>query len=133
MVHFGTYHVYPGMERDIIISLFQVKDVVNKKCQCISQKKSRHIPQSKLGLTNSSVTLDIIIINFLRVDRCSLGCEYILCTTYLVCAKHMLPTLCLMKLLQKCYSMIWSFWWDTPSSCEIWKKIIQRVTRNTEV
>ena len=67
-----------------------IKDFVSTECQCISQKKPKHIPQAKVGLINSSTLMGIIPISFLKVDRCSGGYAYISIFVYhfLQCAQE---------------------------------------------
>ena len=54
------------MEKDI-------KELINAKFHCLSQKQSRQVPYAALGTTTSSAPMNLIVIDFLKVDRCSGG------------------------------------------------------------
>ena len=83
MGHFGGERVYqlrkerfywPGMEKDI-------KDYIKNKCTCLSQRKPHVLPQAPLGTVKLSGPIDIVGIDFLKVDKCSGGYEYIFVIT----------------------------------------------------
>ena len=83
MGHLGGGRVYqlakdrfywPGIEKDI-------KDYIKNKCTCPSQRKSHVLPQAPLGTKKSSEPMDIVETDFLKVDKCSGGYEYILVIT----------------------------------------------------
>ena len=65
---------WPGMEKDI-------EDYIKNKCICLSQRKPHVLPQVSLGTVKSSGPMDIVGIDFLKVDKCSGGYEYILVIT----------------------------------------------------
>ena len=80
MAHLGADRVYhlakervywPNMEKDI-------KEFINTRCQCLSQKKPFHVLYTPLGTITSSAPMNLIAIDFLKVDKCSGGYEYIL-------------------------------------------------------
>ena len=80
MAHLGADRVYhlakervywPNMEKDI-------KKFINTKCQSLLQKKPHHVPRAPLGTITSSAPMNLIAIDFLKVDKCSGGYEYIL-------------------------------------------------------
>ena len=58
-----------------------IKDYIKIKCICLSQKKPHVLPQAPLGTVKSSGPMDIVGIDFLKVDKCSSGYEYILVIT----------------------------------------------------
>ena len=80
MAHLGVDRVYhlakervysPNTEKNI-------KQFTNTRCQCLSQKKPRHFPYAPLGTMTSGAPMNLIAIDFLKVDKCSGGYEYIL-------------------------------------------------------
>ena len=59
MYHLEKEQVYwPKMEKDI-------KEFINAKCHCLSQKKTQHIPHTPSGTTASSAQA----IDFLKVGK----------------------------------------------------------------
>ena len=83
MRHLGGERVYqpakdrfywPGMEKDI-------KDYIKNKCTCLNQRKPHVLPQAPLGTVKSSVPMDIVVTDFLKLDKCSGGYEYMLVIT----------------------------------------------------
>ena len=83
MRHLGGERVYqlakdrfywPGMEKDI-------KDYIKNKCTCLNQRKPHVLPQAPLGTVKSSGPMDIVVTDFLKVDKCSGGYEYMLVIT----------------------------------------------------
>ena len=62
---------WPNMEKDI-------KEFITTRCQCLSQKTPHHVPYAPLGTITSSAPMSLIAIDFLKVDRCSGGYEYII-------------------------------------------------------
>ena len=55
-----------------------VKDFIKNKCICLSQRKPYVMPHTPLGTVKSSVPMDIVGIDFLKVDKCSIGYKDIL-------------------------------------------------------
>ena len=55
-----------------------IKEFINTRYQCLSQKKLHHVPYAPLGTITSSAPMNLIAIDFLKVDKCSGGYEYIL-------------------------------------------------------
>ena len=51
---------WPNMEKDI-------KEFINSKCQCLSQKKPHHVPYALLGTITSITPMKLIAIAFLKV------------------------------------------------------------------
>ena len=60
-----------GMEKDI-------KDYIGNNCICFSQRKRHVLPRTDLGTVKSSGPMEIVGIDFLKVDKCSGGYECIL-------------------------------------------------------
>jgi len=80
MGHLGAERTYqlakervywPKMEADI-------KEFISTKCQCLLSKKPRIIPYAPLGTVTHAGPMDIVSIDFLKVDKSSGGFEYIL-------------------------------------------------------
>ena len=55
-----------------------IKFFIDNKCPCLASKKQHITPHSPLGTVTSTSLIDIIAIDFLRVDRAAGGYEYIL-------------------------------------------------------
>lgn len=71
MYHSAKDRVYwPNIEKDI-------KGLINTRCYRFSQKKQRHVPYAPLRTITSSAPMNIIATDFLKVDKCSGGYEYI--------------------------------------------------------
>lgn len=71
MYHLARDRVYwPNIEKDI-------KGLINTRYHRFSQKKPRHVPYAPLRITTSSAPMNIIATDFLKVDKCSGGYEYI--------------------------------------------------------
>ena len=80
IAHLGaerSYHLvksrvyWPNMEKDI-------KFFIDNECPCLASKKQHITPHAPLGTVTSTSPIDIIAIDFLKVDRTAGGCEYIL-------------------------------------------------------
>jgi len=80
MGHLGAERTYqlakervywPKMEADI-------KEFISTKCQCLLSKKPRIIPYAPLGTVTPAGPMNIVSIDFLKVDKSSGGFEDIL-------------------------------------------------------
>ena len=70
--HLAKSRVYwPNMEKDI-------KFFIDNKFPCLASKKQHITPHAPLGTVTSTSPMDIIAIDFLKVDRAAGGYEYIL-------------------------------------------------------
>ena len=70
--HLARSRVYwPNMEEDI-------KFFIDNKCPCLASRKQRITAHAPLGTVTSTSPMDIIAIDFLKVDRAAGGYEYIL-------------------------------------------------------
>lgn len=65
---------WPNMETDIT-------EYIHHKCSCIFQKKPHVIPHAPLGTITTSAPMELIGIDFLHLDKCSGGYEYLLVIT----------------------------------------------------
>ena len=73
--HLAKSRVYwPNMEKDI-------KFFIDNDCPCLASKKTNKNPHAPLGTVTSASQMDIVAIDFLKVDRAARGCEYILIIT----------------------------------------------------
>jgi len=80
MAHLGATRTYqlarerfywPNMEEDI-------KTYISKKCSCLISRKPHVIPYAPLGTVTATSPLDIVSLDFLKVDKSAGGYEYIL-------------------------------------------------------
>ena len=62
---------WPNMEKDI-------KFFIDNECLCLASKKQHITPHAPLGTLTSTSPMEIIAIDFLKVDRAAGGYEYIL-------------------------------------------------------
>ena len=83
MCHLGANRVYqlarervywPGMEKDI-------DHFVKKVCYCIKRKAPHILPKAPLGTITSTRPMQIVGIDFMHLDTCSGGYQYILVVT----------------------------------------------------
>ena len=101
LYHLAKSKVYwPNMEK-------YIKFFIGNKCPCLASKQ--HIaPHAPLGTVTLTSPMDIIAIDFLKVDRAAGGYEYILVIiiSSLDMQRHMLLQTILQKLPLKNFSMI---------------------------
>ena len=62
---------WPNMENDI-------RHFIDHKCPCLASRKTHVIPQAPLGTVTANAPMDIIAVDFLKVDRAAGGYEIIL-------------------------------------------------------
>ena len=58
-----------------------IKFFIGNECPCLASKKQHITPHALLGTVTSASPMDIIAIDFLKVDRAAGGYEYILVIT----------------------------------------------------
>ena len=73
----------PTSKRRVLLARYgkKITDYIKNKCTCLSQSTPHVLSPSPLGTVKPSGPMDIVGIDFLKVDKCSGGYEYILVIT----------------------------------------------------
>ena len=80
MAHLGPERTYElAKERVYWLNMKNnIKHFIDNICPCLASRKTHVIPQAPLGTVTANARMDIIAIDFLKVDRAADGYEYIL-------------------------------------------------------
>ena len=77
---------WPGMGEDIV-------NFATRICSCVKKKPPHIKPVAPLGTITTTQPMEIVSIDFLHLDQCSGGCEYlVMVTDHCTCYTQAYPT-----------------------------------------